>query len=269
MKKTLDRGEQVLELESLRETAELRPGEKPPVYPGHRILATFPFYNEVSRIEQMAERLREGLVDRIVGVNDGSSDDGPQLLRERGIEVMDCPHQGAGSSIRAAIKYGRKNGFDILVVMAGNNKDNPEEIPRLLEPILEGKADYVQGSRFMKGGSSRHLPLFRLLAIRFLSILFRFYSGKHCTDLTNGFRSYRLSLFDDPRINIWQEWLSTYELEYYVHLKVFQCGYRMCEVPVSKIYPLTKHGSYSKIKPVFGWWRMLRPFIYVWLRIKD
>jgi dolichol-phosphate mannosyltransferase len=268
MKKTLGCEERVLELERAEERAEFRPGEKPPLYPGHRILAMFPFYNEASKIEHMAGRLREGLVDRIIGVNDGSSDDGPRILRERGIEVMDCPHKGAGSSIRAAINYGRINGFDILVVMAGNNKDNPEEIPRLLEPILEGKADYVQGSRFMEGGSSKHLPVFRLLAIRFLSALFSLYSGNNCTDLTNGFRSYRLSLFDDPRIDIWQEWLSTYELEYYVHLKVFQCGYRMCEVPVSKVYPPTRCRSYSKIKPILGWWRMLRPFVYVLLRVK-
>jgi len=240
-----------------------------PVYPGHRVLAMFPFLNEEPHIEQMAGRLREGLVDKYLALNDGSTDEGPRILREHGIEVLDCPYSGVGACLQAAVAYGRKNGYDILVVMAGNNKDNPEEIPQLLQPILEGKADYVQGSRFTSGGSSHNLPLFRLFAIRFLSVVFRVYSGKKCTDLTNGFRSYRLSLFDDARINIWQEWLRTYEFEYYLHWKVHQCGYRVAEVPVTKTYPSAKHLPYTKVRPFSGWWKMLRPFIYLWLGIKE
>lgn len=240
-----------------------------PVYPGHRVLAMFPFYNEEPHIEQMAGRLCQGLVDKFLAVNDGSTDEGPRILREHGIEVLDCPYSGVGACLQAAVAYGRKNGYDIFVVMAGNNKDNPEEIPKLLEPILDGKADYVQGSRFTSGGSSRNLPLFRHVAIRLLSVVFRIYSGKKCTDLTNGFRSYRLSLFDDPRINIWQEWLRNYEFEYYLHWKVHRCGYRVAEVPVTKTYPSSKHVSYTKVRPIFGWWQMLRPFIYLWLGIKE
>jgi dolichol-phosphate mannosyltransferase len=153
-------------------------------------------------------------------------------------------------------------------VLAGNNTDDPAEIPRLLEPILEDRADYVQGSRFLEHGSSPHLPLFRRVAIRMLSLIFRLYSGRACTDLTNGFRAYRLRLFDDPRIDIEQDWLDDYEYEYYVHWKAYTLGYRVTEVPVTKTYPGVKGVEYSKIKPITGWWRMLRPFILLALRIK-
>jgi len=70
--------------------------------------------------------------------------------------------------------------------MAGNNKDDPTEIPRLIAPIIHDGMDYVQGSRFLSGGSSPNLPLFRLVAIKFLSLLFNCYSRQACTDLTNG-----------------------------------------------------------------------------------
>jgi dolichol-phosphate mannosyltransferase len=243
--------------------------EEPSIYPGHRVLAMFPFYNEEVHIAEMVPRLHDGLVDKIIAINNRSTDSGPEILRQGGIEMLDEPVAGIGACIRMAIEYARKNEYDILVVMAGNNKDNPEEIPMLLEPIVQGRADYVQGSRFMSGGSSANLPLFRLIAIRLLSAVFRVYSGTKCTDLTNGFRAYKVALFDNPEFRIEQSWLNTYEFEYYVHWKVLQCKYRLVEVPVSKTYPAAKNVPYTKVRPFSGWWQMLRPFLFLWLRIKE
>jgi dolichol-phosphate mannosyltransferase len=237
-------------------------------YAGHRVLAMFPFFNEEGKIRHMAPRLAPELVDCFLGINDGSNDGGPEILRTRGIQILDQSRSGVGACIKRAIRYGRDQGYDILVVMAGNNKDNPDEIPHLLQPILDGKADYVQGSRFLPGGASLHLPLFRLASIKLLSAFFRLYTWKKCTDLTNGFRAYRLNLFDDPRIDIEQEWLDGYELEYYIHWKAYKLGYRVVEVAVTKTYPADKKVSYTKISPISGWWQMLRPFFLLALGIK-
>jgi dolichol-phosphate mannosyltransferase len=239
-----------------------------PVYGGHRIVAMFPFFNEEEKISRLAPRLKQGLVDLFIGINDGSTDGGPEILRAHGITVLDQSRQGVGACIKRAIRFAMDGGYDVLVVMAGNNKDNPAEIPRLLQPIVEDRWDYVQGSRFMPGGSSPHLPFFRLFSIKLLSFIFRLYSGHKITDLTNGFRAYRLSLFRDPQIDPWQDWLDGYELEYYIHWKAHTCGYRVGEVPVTKTYPALKGVSYSKIPPVIGWWHMLRPFILLSLRLK-
>jgi dolichol-phosphate mannosyltransferase len=233
-----------------------------------RVLAMFPFYNEATKLQRMAGRLRSGLVDEFLAVDNASTDGGAQFLASRGIKVISQPRRGVGNCIRTAIEYGRANDFDVLVVMAGNDKDDPEEIPLLLNPIQEGLADYVQGSRFMAGGSSPNLPLFRFLAIKLLSVLFKFYSRTPCTDLTNGFRAYRLSLFDDPRFNLDQRWIDTYEFEYYVHWNVFQSRYKMVEVPVTKTYPDASGVAYTKIRPFVGWWKMLRPFLFLALGIK-
>jgi dolichol-phosphate mannosyltransferase len=239
------------------------------VFPGHKVLATFPFHDERGKLEKLVPRLVPGLVDTWLPIDDGSRDGGADLLRARGIEPITQPERrGIGAGLKAVVRHGRANGYDILVVMAGNNKDDPAEIPRLLAPIVERGVDYVQGSRFLPGGSSPHLPPFRRVAIRLLSLVFRLYSGRGCTDLTNGFRAYRLSLFDDPRIDIEQDWLDDYEYEYYVHWKAYTLGYKVAEVPVTKTYPGVKGEEYSKIKPIAGWWRMLRPFVFLALRIK-
>lgn len=239
------------------------------VYPGHRIVAMFPFHDERDKLALLAAKIRPGLVDRWRPVDDGSTDDGADLLRARGIEPLVQPaRRGIGAAIKAVVREARAEGDDILVVMAGNNKDDPAEIPRLLAPLIRGDVDYVQGSRFLSGGSSPHLPLFRRVAIQMLSLIFRIYARRRCTDLTNGFRAYRLALFDDPRIDIEQDWLDDYEFEYYLHWKVYTLGYRVAEVPVTKTYPGVKGVEYSKIKPFTGWWRMLRPFVLLALGIK-
>jgi len=228
----------------------------------------FPVYNEAPRIRRLVGKLREGLADRFLAINDGSTDDGPEILRSHGIEVLDQPRQGIGACIKRTVAYARENGFDILVLMAGNDKDDPREIPKLVAPITEDGAVYVQGSRFLPGGSSPNLPRFRRQSIRLLSLLFSIYTRRRCTDLTNGFRAYRLSLLDDPRIDIWQSWLDTYEYEYYVHFKAYTLGYEVREIPVTKAYPTDPNESYSKIQPVKGWWLMLRPLLFLALRIK-
>ena len=109
--------------------------------------------------------------------------------------------------------------------------------------------------------------LFRLVAIQLLSWLYSVYMGKPCTDLTNGFRAYKLSLLGDPRMDVDQDWLDNYEYEYYVHWMAYKLGYRVTEVPVTKAYP-EKGVAYSKIRPISGWWRMLRPFVLLGLGIK-
>jgi len=84
-----------------------------PVYSGHRVLAMLPFYNEGPKIVRMAERLNDGIVDKFIGVNDGSVDDGPNVLRRRGIQVIDQPRRGVGACIKRAVKYAQENGYDI------------------------------------------------------------------------------------------------------------------------------------------------------------
>lgn len=87
------------------------------------------------------------------------------------------------------------------------------------------------------------------------------------TDTTNGFRAVRMSMLDDARINLNQQWLDHYELEPYLLYKAIMLGYKVIEVPVTKIYPPRSEG-YTKMKAITGWWSILRPLVYLGLRIK-
>ena len=174
--------------------------------------------------------------------------------------------RGAGAAIRAGLIAARTNGHWGVVVMAANGKDDPAEAVRLIQRLRAGD-DYVQGSRFLRGGSHRNLPVARLLMIKGYTVLFRLLILRRGTDVTNGFRAYRLDLLNDDRIDLAQSWLDHYELEYYMHYKAMTLGYRTSEVAVSKTYP-QKGQPYSKIRPFRDWWSIIRPIVLLRLGLR-
>jgi dolichol-phosphate mannosyltransferase len=228
----------------------------------------FPLFNERQAIGGLVQRVPAVIAETIV-VDDGSDDGGPDLARAAGARVITQERRrGVGAAIRTGIEAARANGHSVVVVLAANGKDDPAEAPRLLDKLGEGY-DYVQGSRFLReGGASVRLPRGRGFMIRAYSLLFRILSGFAATDIPNGFRAYRLSVLDDPRIRIDQPWLDRYELEYYLQWKAITLGYRVIEVGVSKTYP-KGGGNYSKIRRVVDWWSIVRPTLLLWLRLKS
>ena len=232
----------------------------------HRVAVILPVFNEGAAPAELARRM-PAVVTRTFVVDDGSTDGGCDIAARAGATVIGHGrNRGIGAAIRSGLDAAREDACDIAVVMAGNGKDRPEEIPLLLAKIDEGY-DYVQGSRFAKGGRSVRLPLMRGLLIRGFTVMFRALTGFDGTDVTNGFRAYRLALLDDPRIRIQQRWLDRYELEYYLHWKFITLGYRVSEIPVSKTYP-DRRTNYSKIRPLVDWWHMVRPVLLLALHLR-
>lgn len=234
-----------------------------------RVLAVSSVYNEENAIAQVIRQLKHAGMTDIAIFNDGSTDQTADLIEEPGVIVLhNGGRHGLGAAARTLIEYARSHEYDIMVTLAGNGKDDPAQIPRLLQPLLEEGYDLVQGSRYLPGGSYRNMPFYRWLGTRLIyPLLFFLVTGRWMTDATNGFRAFRMSLFDDPRINLHQDWLSQYEMEPYILYKAVTLGYKVKEVPVSKTYP--KRGEeYTKMKPITGWWSILRPLVLLGLRIK-
>lgn len=240
-----------------------------------KILVSPPVYNEKVKVKNVIERFlnsrMSGRADYLV-VDDASDDGTTEIIQGyagRGVKtVRHSAHKGVGSAIKTAIAYAQANGYDILVIMAGNDKDNPEEIPALTAPIIDQGYDFVQGSRYLKANQDMgQMPLYRRIATRLHPWMMSLITGRHVTDSTNGFRAMRVSLFKDERISWRQEWLDAYELEPYLLFKAIKLGYKFCEAPVTKIYPPKKLG-YTKMRPFLGWWSILKPLVYLGLGIR-
>ncbi|MEM1008360.1 MAG: glycosyltransferase family 2 protein [Myxococcota bacterium] len=239
------------------------------MYKERRILVTAPAWNEEKKIGKVVERIPKDIADHILVVDDGSTDNTAQVARDAGAEVLSLHAVlGVGYALREAFKFGQREKFDIIVILAGNNKDSPEEIPRLLEPICENDIDFVMGSRFLAGGQyGGDMPLYRKLATRIHPLCVSALTRQWVTESTNGFRAMKLSVLDNPQINLNQSWLDHYELEVYLLMRILQLNYRTAEVPCTKIYPNSKIGN-TKMRPLVDWWKMLRPIFLVGLGLR-
>jgi len=241
------------------------------VYRGLTTVLVVPVFNEEGYIGRVVERVPRDIVDTVLVVDDGSTDGSPGVAEQKGAIVLPLGRTiGVGAALRAGFEWARARPFDVIAVCAGNNKDAPEELPRLLDAIAGG-ADFVQGSRFLGAGTGRTMPLYRRVATRLHPLLFSLSVGKRVSESTNGFRAFRKGLLEDARINLAQPWLDEYELEPYLYWKAIRLGYRTAEVPVTKRYPeksaARRHG-YTKMRPITGWWSILRPLLLLRFGLK-
>jgi dolichol-phosphate mannosyltransferase len=206
----------------------------------------------------------------VVVVDDGSSDGSARIAEELGFFVLrhSC-NLGVGAAIRTGLQYAQAKGFyEYAVIMSSNGKMRPDELPKVVAPLVENRADYVQGSRFIAGGRALALSGFRSAAIPAYSLLASVILRRRFTDITCGFRAYRLSLFRDPRVRLNQDWLDRYEAELYIHYYACRLGLRVVEVPVTIDYSHLARGRESKMVPIVGWWSILRPLVLLGMGVK-
>jgi dolichol-phosphate mannosyltransferase len=234
-----------------------------------KTLAAIFAYNEGDKIRRTISRHPDSRPYDLLVMDDGSTDGTIESLPKNGwMHLRNETNQGIGAAMKQVFEYALQHGYEVLVIEAGNDKDDPTEIPRLLAPIESGQADFVQGSRFLPGGGFGNTPAYRVMATRYVHpMMFSLFAGKHVTETTNGFRAFRTEILRDPRVDWRQDWLNKYELEPYLLFKAIRLGYRHCEVPVTKIYPPHQQG-YTKMKPITGWWSILRPVFYLGLGVK-
>jgi dolichol-phosphate mannosyltransferase len=240
-----------------------------------RIGVVIPVYGESDSVYWVMSRFKKGSVNLICLVVDAPLRQVMGRIRETakktGITVHIIKNRrrtGVGSSLRQGLRYLQKQGVDIAVIVAGNGKDDPSEIDRLVSPILAGECEYVQGSRYLPGGQSLRIPFVRSIFNRVYPLIWSLFTGRRCTEVTNGYRSFMLMILKDRRINLDQHWLNGYSLEYYLHYKVLSLGYGVREAPVSKSYPFNNSGGYSKIQPLKDWWPIISPLMLLFLGVR-
>jgi dolichol-phosphate mannosyltransferase len=233
-----------------------------------RVLAATFAYNEGEKIRRTLSRHPADRSYDLLVHDDGSTDGALDAVGPGVIVLRNPVNQGIGSAMKRVFQYALDHGYDVLAIQAGNDKDDPLQIPALLAPILNDTADFVQGSRYLGGGGFGNMPSYRVFATRIVHpLIFSLAARKRVTESTNGFRAFRTSILRDPRIDWRQDWLDRYELEPYLMLKAIRLGYRHVEVPVTKIYPAHELG-YTKMRPVIDWWSIIRPVVYLGLGLK-
>ena len=235
-----------------------------------RVVSITPVLNEEQRIGRIIAELPADRINRIVVVNDGSTDGTQDAARRAGAEVIShAAPRGVGAAIRTGLLYAVEHGFDVVVITSGSGKTRSGEVPRLLDALVNDNLDLAQGSRYVPGGTAGNMPLQRRLGTRGYSFIFSALAGHWVTDASSGFRAVRTTLLKDPRISLEQDWLDRYELEPYLLYKALTLHYRVKEIPVTIEYPPPVPGvPYTRIRAITDWWRIIRPVVFLRLGLR-
>lgn len=155
-----------------------------------KILVIVPAFNESENIEKVIDSLNncDANVDYLV-VNDCSTDNTQDILKKLNANYINLPvNLGIGGAVQAGYLYADENNYDIAIQIDGDGQHDPAYISKLIQPILDGKADMTVGSRFIDKEGFQSSAM-RRAGINFLSFLIRFTCGKKVYDVTSGFRA--------------------------------------------------------------------------------
>lgn len=223
-----------------------------------------PVINEGERIKKELERAaRCNLSEQIdIVICDGDSTDG-SLAHDKIIPLgvnsllvkKDNGKQGA--QLRMGIWWALNRGYEGIITIDGNNKDSIEHVPNFIEKLDSG-FDFVQGSRFIKGGKAINTPLSRLIAVKLIHApVISITAGQCFTDTTNAYRAYSKRYLTDERVKPLREIFTGYELLAYLSVRATQLKMKACEIPVFREYPKNEKTP-TKISPLKGNFNLLK-----------
>lgn len=210
----------------------------------HPWCVVIPVINEGDRIKSLLARMAALNINEIAdiiivdgGSTDGSLESEPlQQKQVRGLLVKTGPGK-LSAQLRCAYAFALDQGYEGIVTIDGNDKDDPDAISRFIDELKQG-ADFVQASRFLAGGVAENTPKSRDFAIRFIHApMLSLFSGFRWTDTTQGFRAYSRKMLMDSNIAPFRDAFMTYELLAYLSYRAPKLGYRCMEMPTKRRYP--------------------------------
>lgn len=236
------------------------------MYKKNSIGVVVPSYNVRHLIGRVIETMPE-YVDKIVIVNDTSKDDTQQVVesylsKNKAVVLINHEvNQGVGGAIASGYKWCRDNDIDIAVVMAGDAQMDPADLPNLLDPVVEGKADYVKGNRLFTGDAWNIIPRDRYLGNSALSFLTKIASGYwHVADSQCGYTAINQKAL--KRIN-WDQMYKRYGQpnDLLVRLNIYD--FTVLDVPVTPVYNIGEKSGFKPFRMITKLsWLLLKLFLY-------
>ena len=237
----------------------LSPKERLEGHPG-QILIIVPAYDEEGGIRGVLRRIPNDVLGhevKTVVVDDGSKDATAAIARAEGVPVVThVVNRGQGDALRTGFAIARAEGAEVVINLDADGQYKPEELDRLVKPIIEGEADFVLGSRFMgfyeESGSVRHI------GVVFFSRLISLLTGVKVSDCTNGYRAIRVS--ELHKLDLREDRFNANEIT----LEALRNKLRFHQVPVSM---MSRAAGETKKPPRLAYpLGVFRVIISTWLR---
>ena len=219
-----------------------------------RVLILVPTYNESASIVKLLDRVtdvRRELIDagndvQLLVIDDNSPDGTAQLVESQGldwVEILRRPGKsGLGPSYIAGFRWGLERDFDLMIEMDADLSHQPEALPDLIAPVLEGDADLTIGTRWMPGGKVVNWPISRQLISRAGTSYARLALGLDLRDVTSGFRTFHRRVLE--AINLDGIESEGYGFQIEMVLATLQAGFTVREVPITFV---EREGGVSKM----------------------
>jgi dolichol-phosphate mannosyltransferase len=162
-------------------------------------VAAIPCFNNARFIGDIVERSLKH-VNRVVVIDDGSTDNTSRIAEQHGAYVIHhSSNKGYGAAIKSCFNFAKTCNAAALVILDGDGQHNPDNIPEILAPIVNGNADMVIGSRFIR--QLNPIPTYRKFGIGVISFLWNIGSKTTVSDTQSGFRAYNRKLINSLSIN--------------------------------------------------------------------
>jgi glycosyltransferase involved in cell wall biosynthesis len=221
-----------------------------------------PVYNEVGTIKEIVSRVQAvDLEKEIIIVDDGSTDGTRELLQEISLAQKNVRgfyherNQGKGAALRTGFEAATG---DIVIIQDADLEYDPRDYPLLLEPILDGRADIVYGSRFL-GGPHRVLFFWHYLGNKFLTLLSNTLTNLNLTDMETCYKVFRREVLNTIELKS-----NRFGFEPEFTAKIAKKGFRIYETPIS--YSGRTYAEGKKI----GWKDGVKAvFAIIWFRVFD
>ncbi len=225
------------------------------MYKDKKIAVVVPAYNEEAQISKVIETM-PGFVDKIVIIDDKSTDNTAKVVEEyakrdkRIVLLRHKKNKGVGGAIATGYKWARDHDFDIAVVMAGDAQMDPEDLPDILDPVAEGKADYSKGNRLFTGEAYKKIPKLRYLGNAALSLLTKIASGYwHIADSQCGYTAANKKVLNTID---WDQMYTRYGQPNDLLVKLNIYNFRVTDVPVKPVYNVGERSNLKIRKVIFS-----------------
>ncbi len=231
-----------------------------------KLIILLPAYNEQDKIEKVIKEIPPNICQetKIIVINDGSTDKTKEKAEKAGAKVISHKRNlGLAKTFKTGIKESLKLDADIIVHIDADGQYDPQDIPKLIQPIINSEADLVLGSRFL--GKIEEMPKIKSLGNRLYSWLLRKLTKTNISDFQTGFRAFNKKVAQ--RITIRSKYTYTQEMLIDCILK----GFRIKEIPIifakrtsgeSRLMSNSFSYAYKSSKTLFKTMRDFRPIFF-------
>lgn len=201
------------------------------------VVVVMPAYNAARTLEKTHGDLPKELVDRVILVDDASQDETAEIANRLGLDtIVHIQNKGYGGNQKTCYLEALRVGADIIVMVHPDNQYDATSIPRLIKPILDGKADLVLGSRLLQGRAATlkgGMPIWKYVSNRFLTTVENFALGTSLSEAHTGLRAYSRKLITTIPFLLNSD---DFVFDSEVIAQTVAFGFKIAEVPVPTRY---------------------------------